>query len=156
MIVFWYSWTNGSSAFAGSLTSLKFWIRYVSLPVRPWSISGLKNWFSEPHVPDMITSGFHVGLLLDGRHGLGAERAGGLDQQHLGARGGERGELVVEVRRRRLVGLLVDDLDVGALRGVGEAVVVALPEVAVERDLGDLGQVRVLGLQPLGPQARPP
>ena len=32
----------------------------MSLPVRPWSISGLKNWFSEPHVPDMITSGFHV------------------------------------------------------------------------------------------------
>ena len=32
----------------------------VSLPVRPWSISGLKNWSSEPHVPDMITSGFQV------------------------------------------------------------------------------------------------
>ena len=23
-------------------------------------MSGLKNWFSEPHVPDMITSGFQV------------------------------------------------------------------------------------------------
>ena len=31
----------------------------VPAPVRPWSISGWKNWLSEPHVPDMITTGFH-------------------------------------------------------------------------------------------------
>ena len=32
----------------------------VPSPVRPWSISGWKNWLNEAHVPDMITIGFHA------------------------------------------------------------------------------------------------
>ena len=47
---------------------------------------------------------------------------------------------------------LLDDLDVGALDRVGEAAVVDLAEVVVERQLGDRLQLRVLRLQPLGPQ----
>ena len=31
---------------------------YVPSPVRPWSMSGWKNWLSEPHVADMMTIGF--------------------------------------------------------------------------------------------------
>src|SRR5689334_19139411 len=55
-----YSLTIGSSASAGSVGSLMYWMRYVSLPVRPWSISGLKNWPSEAQVADMISVGFHA------------------------------------------------------------------------------------------------
>ena len=57
--VSWNSLTNSSSAYCGSLTSFRYWMMWVPLPVRPWSISGWKNWLSEPHVPDMITIGFH-------------------------------------------------------------------------------------------------
>ena len=39
---------------------MNVWIMFVFLPVRPWSISGLKNWATEPHVPDMMTIGFQV------------------------------------------------------------------------------------------------
>src|SRR6478735_5511537 len=55
--VSWYSLMNGSLALAGSSTSLPLMMMYVPLPVSPWSISGLKNWLSEAHVADMITSG---------------------------------------------------------------------------------------------------
>ena len=52
-----------------------------------------------------------VRLLLHPGHRLGAERTGGLDQQHLRVRGSHRRELVVEVRFRRLVRRVRDDLD---------------------------------------------
>src|SRR4051812_32940953 len=61
-LVIWslYSLTIGSSFSDGSVGSLMYWMRYVSLPVRPWSINGLKNCPSEAHVPDMITVGFQA------------------------------------------------------------------------------------------------
>ena len=49
-------------------------------------MSGWKNWLSEPHVADMMTIGSHVGVLLELGHGLGAERAGRLDQHDVGVR----------------------------------------------------------------------
>src|ERR1700712_1054630 len=51
---------NGSFAKVGSRGFLKYWRKYVSLPVRSWSISGWKNWFNDAQVLDMITSGCHV------------------------------------------------------------------------------------------------
>ena len=36
-----------------------YWMMWVPAPVRPWSTSGWKNWLSEAHVADMITTGSH-------------------------------------------------------------------------------------------------
>src|SRR5262249_54116770 len=59
LAVAWNSLTKSSLAYAGSLTSLPVRMMWMPAPVRPWSISGWKNWESEPQVPDMITIGFH-------------------------------------------------------------------------------------------------
>src|SRR4051794_2693891 len=58
----WNVLTIGSSVHAGSLTSLMYWIRCTPAPLWPWSISGWKNWLSDPHVAEMMTTGFQSAL----------------------------------------------------------------------------------------------
>src|SRR5262245_20364010 len=61
LATWWNSLTSGSLSNSTSLTSMTYWMSFLPAPVRPWSISGLKNWLSEAQVPDMMTIGFHDG-----------------------------------------------------------------------------------------------
>ena len=59
--------------------------------------------------------------LLHVGQGLRAEGTGGLDQQHVGPGATSAGVLVVDVRRRGIVWVVSDQLNVGALDEVLEA-----------------------------------
>ena len=108
----------------------------------------------EPHAPVRMIERLPGRLPLHRRERLGAERRRRLDEEHVGVARGQRGDLVVEVRRRRVVGLCGDDLQRGALDRRRQRLEEHMAEVVVVRHRRDRGELGMLGLQPRDPQER--